>query len=329
MTARDRLLAISVAVMWGLNFPATAYALEQFPPFLLVALRFALLAVPTVLFVRRPQVKWRWLLGYGVGFGVLQFAFLYLGMSSGMPTGLASLVLQASAPFTVVLAGLFLRERLTPIQGIGVLLAVAGLGIIAAHQAQVSSLMPVVLTLLGALGWSIGNLCSRQARPDSPLRLTLWMSVVPPLPMFALSMMIEGPTAIGASLSTAFTVDALPAVLGVLYIVLIATILGSGIWTTLMSKYPSSTVAPFSMLVPVIGLSSSAFMLGERISGLQIVGAGIVISGVLLASLRFRKPLRRLRRPMPAGASSEAPANVVDPVADPVVDPAEQRIVGR
>src|SRR6478735_10367958 len=103
----DRLLAVLVAVCWGLNFPAIHLSLEQFPPFFLVALRFALIALPTLLLVPRPTAPWRWVVLYGFGFGVLQFVFLYLAMSSGMPTGLASLVLQSSAPFTVVLAGVF------------------------------------------------------------------------------------------------------------------------------------------------------------------------------------------------------------------------------
>ena len=113
MATRDRLLALLVAVCWGLNFPATALALQHFPPLFMVALRFALVAVPTMLLVPRPAVKLRWLIGTGLGIGVLQFCFLYLGMAAGMPSGLASLVLQASAPFTVLLAGIFLRERLT------------------------------------------------------------------------------------------------------------------------------------------------------------------------------------------------------------------------
>src|SRR6476620_1685564 len=120
---RDRLLAVLVAVCWGLNFPATALALQQFPPLFMVALRFILVAVPTILLVPRPAVELRWLIGTGLGIGVLQFAFLYLGMAAGMPSGLTSLVLQASAPFTVLLAGIFLRARLGPRQIAGIVLA--------------------------------------------------------------------------------------------------------------------------------------------------------------------------------------------------------------
>jgi O-acetylserine/cysteine efflux transporter len=139
MLPRDRLLAVLVAVAWGLNFPATELALGHFPPFLLAAIRFTLIAVPTVLFVPRPRIPFGRLLLVGVGLGILQFAFLYLGMAAGMPSGLASLVLQASAPFTVLLAGVWLRERLSGRQALGIAIAVVGLGVIAVHRAQAAS----------------------------------------------------------------------------------------------------------------------------------------------------------------------------------------------
>ena len=307
MPTRDRLLAGLVAVVWGLNFPATALALEHFPPLFMVALRFTLLAVPTLIFVPRPQVPLRWLVGVGLGIGLLQFAFLYLGMAAGMPSGLASLVLQASAPFTVLLAGIFLGERISRRQALGLAIAVGGLAAIAVHRAQVAALLPVVLTLCGALGWAIGNVCNRQARAPKPLHLTLWMSVVPPLPMLALSLVVEGPHAIGTSLASSVTRAALPSVLGLLYIVVVATCLGYGIWTTLMSRHPSSVVAPFSMLVPVVGVLSSWLVFGETIDAVEAAAGAIVIGGVLLASAPPRRP-------------------PPEPTADPAVRPAEAAV---
>ena len=170
MSLRDRLLAALVAVLWGVNFLAIHVGLQHFPPLFLAALRFAVIALPTVLLVPRPQVRLRWLLGYGLGFGTLQFLFLFVAMDVGMPTGLASLVLQASAPFTVVLGAVLLRERLTPRQGVGIGLAVLGLVAIAVARAQAAALLPVLLTLAGALGWALGNLCSRLA--GRPTRCT-------------------------------------------------------------------------------------------------------------------------------------------------------------
>ena len=295
MPARDRLLAALVAVCWGLNFPAIHLSLEQFPPFFLVALRFALIAVPTLLLVPRPTAPWRWIGLYGLGFGVLQFVFLYLAMSSGMPTGLASLVLQSSAPFTVVLAGVFLRERLTARQGVGILLAVAGLGGIAAHRAGLdggATLVPVLLTLCGGLGWAVGNLGNRravQAQPGEPFRLMLWMSVVPPLPLLALSLVVEGPARIADSFQGWASTQGLLALGGLLFTVVVATLVGSGLWTTLMGRHPSSTVAPFSMLVPVVGIGASWLLLRERTSVAELAWGALVIAGRAAGQHRRRQ----------------------------------------
>ena len=283
---RDRLLACFVAVCWGLNFPATALALEHFPPLFMVALRFALVSVPALLLVPRPAVQLRWLIGVGVGIGILQFAFLYLGMAAGMPSGLASLVLQASAPFTVLLAGVWLHEHLSIRQFAGVAIAVAGLAVIAVHRSQAAAWLPVALTLCGALGWAIGNVCSRQAKAPNALHLTLWSATVPPLPMLALALGVEGPQRIGRSLATMFTAEALPAVLGVLYIVVVATLIGYGIWNSLLARHPSNVVAPFSMLVPVVGVLASWLAFGEVPDAVELLAGVLVVAGVLFASVR-------------------------------------------
>lgn len=302
MPLRDRLLALTVAVLWGLNFPAIHLSLEQFPPFFLVALRFALLAVPTLLLVPRPQAPVRWLIGYGVGFGVLQFAFLYLAMDTGMPTGLASLVLQASAPFTVLLGAVWLRERISARQAVGVAVAICGLGGIAALRAgggASAGLLPVLLTLCGGLGWAFGNVSSRQAHPDSPMRFMLWMSVVPPLPMLALSLVVDGPAAIGRSLTTLGTPVAAWALAGLAFTVLVATVVGSGIWTTLLSRHPSGVVAPFSMLVPVVGIGASWLVFDERPAVAELVLGAAIVAGVLVAT---RPPRRASPEPEPEPA---------------------------
>lgn len=310
MLLRHRLLAVFVAVCWGVNFPATALALDHFPPLFMVALRFALIAVPTLLLVPRPAVPLRWLLGVGFGTGTMQFAFLYLGMAAGMPSGLASLVLQASAPLTVVIAGIWLRERITGRQAVGIAVAVLGLAAIAFHRSQVAALLPVVLTLCGALGWAIGNVSTRKAQAPNALHLTLWMSVVPPLPMLAVALSVEGPERIGASLATAFTLEALPSVLGLFYVVVIATLVGYGIWNGLLKRYPSSTVAPFSMLVPVVGVLTSFLAFGETVDAVEAVGGAAVIAGVLVASYRRR-----------AATTARVPTSTVHAATAPTAPP--------
>lgn len=296
MTTRDRLLGLTVVVLWGLNFIAIRVGLDHFPPFFFAALRFAVMAVPVVLFVKFPRVQMRWFLLYAIGFGFGQFAFLFLAMNLGMPTGLASLVLQTSAPFTVLLGVFFLRERLVPAQILGIAIAVAGIVVIGVDRAGHSSIgvgivVPMVLTVLAGLSWAFGNIGSRLAQPDDALRMTLWMSVVPPIPFLALSFATEGPRADLTSLTTLGSSSGLIALAGLAYVVLLGTIAGSGLWTMLMKRYEASRVAPLSLLVPVVGISAAWLLLGEVPSGVEIAGAALVIAGCaagVLAAPRSR-----------------------------------------
>ncbi len=319
MSPRHRLVALSVVVLWGLNFLAIHYGLNYFPPFFLGALRFLVIAVPVVLFVPRPKVPVRWLLLYGIGFGTLQFVFLFLAMHLGMPTGLASLVLPSSAPFTVVLGALLLGERMTARQVLGISVAVCGMALIVLDRAEHSAaagVIPVLLTVAGGLGWAFGNIGSRLARPADPLRFTLWMSVVPPLPMLALSAVVEGPAtgwvALWHSLSSTAGREALA---GLAYIALLGTILGSGLWSYLMARYPSSTVAPISLLVPVVGIAASAALLGERPTGLALAGAAVVLGGCLVGLTGARPGAHAPRNTAPT--SQEPPHVTTDRVRSP------------
>lgn len=287
MNTRDRMLAAFVAVLWGCNFVAVDFGLRHFPPLFMAGARYAVVALATVLFVPFPQVRWRWLLGYGIGFGILQFAFLFVAVDIGMPAGLASLVLQASAPLTVLLGGLLLRERVRPVQLLGIGIAVLGMAAIGWHRAQNAAFLPVALTLCGALGWALGNLCNRRANPSNPLHFSLWMSIVPPLPMFALSWSLEGPRAGWQAMTTAFsTSEGLLALGGLTYVVLLGTVLGPAIWTMLMTRHPASVVAPFSLLIPVFGFTAAWLALDERPAPVELVAGAVVIAGVLLGSSR-------------------------------------------
>ncbi|MFF2114206.1 EamA family transporter [Rhodococcus koreensis] len=279
MTSRDRLLGLTVVVLWGLNFLAIRAGLDHFPPFFFAALRFFVIAIPVILFVPRPQVPLKWLLVYGLGFGVGQFAFLFWAMHVGMPTGLASLVLQSSAPFTVVLGAAALRERLRPTQVGGLLVAIAGMTLIGWDRAQHAALLPMALTLFAGLSWALGNIGNRKAASDQPMRLMLWMCVIPPLPMLALSLGVEGPSAGWDSLTSSLHGAGPLALAGLAYIVILGTVAGSGLWTALLSRYPAGMVAPFSLLVPIVGIGASWLVLHEEPSVLSLIGGAVVIAG--------------------------------------------------
>lgn len=278
MTPKDLLLALLVIVVWGMNFVVIKVGLHGMPPMLMGALRFLLAAFPAILFVRRPQVPLRWMLAYGMTISLGQFAFLFYAMYVGMPAGLASLVLQSQAFFTLFFAALFLGERLRGSNLFGLLVAASGLVLIGLQGGQAMTLAGFALTIAAASMWALGNVVTRKLGKVNLVGLVVWGSLIPPLPFLALSLWLEGPALISQSLRTL----GLDSLLVLAYLAFGATILGYGLWSRLLSRYPASQVAPFSLLVPVVGISSSALLLGERLGGLQMVGAALVMAGLLI-----------------------------------------------
>ncbi|HAT33364.1 MAG TPA: O-acetylserine/cysteine exporter [Janthinobacterium sp.] len=278
MSLRDLLLAMVVVLVWGVNFVVIKVGLHGVPPMLLGALRFSLAAFPAVLFVKRPQVPLRWLLAYGATISLGQFAFLFSAMYVGMPAGLASLVLQAQAFFTLGFAVLFLQERLRAQNLVGLLIAAAGLAVIGAAGGGAMTLAGFALTLCAAMSWAAGNIITKKMGRADMVSLVVWGSLVPPLPFLALSYCVEGPRRIAAALSGI----SLSSVLAIVYLAFVATLLGYSLWSRLLARYPASQVAPFSLLVPIIGLASAALLLDEHLSSVRVVGAALVMAGLLV-----------------------------------------------
>lgn len=278
MSPKDLLLALVVIIVWGMNFVVIKIGLDDMPPMLLGALRFLLAAFPAVLFIKRPQIPLRWLLAYGLSISLGQFAFLFSAMSVGMPAGLASLVLQSQAFFTLLFAVLLLGERFRLANLFGLLVAASGLLLIGLQGNGLMTLAGFLLTLCAAAMWALGNIVTRKLGKVDLVGLVVWGSLVPPLPFFALSWLLEGPEVIEAALR-AISLDTL---LVLAYLAFGATILGYGLWSLLLSRYPASQVAPFSLLVPVVGITSAALLLDEQLSTLQLFGALLVMLGLLL-----------------------------------------------
>ena len=271
-------LAVLVAAIWGLNFVVIEVGLEDFPPLLLSALRYALAALPLIVLGGMPAVRWRWVLAVGIAIGVVKFSLLFIGMDVGMPAGLASLVLQAQALFTVVLAAAVLRERIAGSQVAGLAIAFGGLALVAGGLDGAATPEGFALVIAAAVAWGVGNLALKRAAPADPLRFMTTVCVVPPVPLLALSLAFEGPREIGDALAGADAVG----IGAVLYLAFAATTVGWGLWGHLMARHPASTVAPFALLVPVFGLSFGALLLGEPVSGRDVAAAVLVLGGVLL-----------------------------------------------
>ncbi|WP_321919657.1 EamA family transporter [Paraburkholderia tropica] len=283
MSPKDLLLALVVVIAWGVNFVVIKVGLHGVPPLLLGALRFMLAAFPAVLFVKRPKLPLRWLLAYGATISFGQFAFLFTAMYVGMPAGLASVVLQAQAFFTLVFAAVFLGERFRSQNVIGLLIAAGGLALIGLQSTaaagvgvQTMTAAGFILTLCAACMWALGNIVTKKVGKVDLVGLVVWASLIPPLPFLVLSYFMEGPQRI----ETALEGIGMTSIGAIVYLAFIATILGYSLWSRLLAKYPASQVAPFSLLVPIVGLAAAALLLGERLSAAQIGGAALVMAGL-------------------------------------------------
>lgn len=297
MPTRHALLAVCVAVVWGINFVVIHVGLESFPPLLFAALRFALTAVPAVLLVGPPRVSWWAVVGVGMFLSAGQFGILFVAIDVGLPAGLASLVLQLQAVFTIGLAVVILGERPGRTQILGAACALGGIGIIAAGRSAGVPLLGLALCIVAAASWGVGNVITRRARPPAPIALLVWSSLIPPLPLAGLSLATEGLGAWGDALSG---LDA-TGLLALAYVVGASSFFGFGAWTWLLGHHEASRVAPFTLLVPVVGIAAAWLALDERPGALELLGAAVVLLGLGLTSGALLRLLGR-RPPPPATA---------------------------
>ncbi|MFI8927723.1 EamA family transporter [Streptomyces sp. NPDC053474] len=290
-------LAVLVTAIWGVNFVVIEIGLDHFPPLLFSALRFLVAALPAVFLVGRPKVAWKWLIGVGLALGVAKFGLLFIGMDAGMPAGLSSLVLQVQSVFTALIAFAVLGEVPSRIRVAGMAVALAGIGVAAVDEGASGPLTAFGLTIAAAACWGVSNVLTRKAAPPDALNFMVWVSTVPILPLLALSLLFEGPS---RDLDALRSLDWQGAGV-VVWVAWVATVFGFGAWGWLLRRHPASTVAPFTLLVPVFGMSSSALFLDESVSGLQWCAAALLVGGVALTSFaRTPKP--------PAYAAPMSPA---------------------
>jgi O-acetylserine/cysteine efflux transporter len=291
MQPRDILLALLTVTIWGFNFVVIRIGLQDLPPLLFSAVRFIFSALPLVFFIKRPAIPWRLLAGFGLFQFALQFALLFCGMKLGLAAGLASLVIQLQAFFSIGLAILILKERPRAAPLIGACIAFAGMALVASQLQGSATLIGFILVVCAGLSWASANIFTKAIGPVNPLSLVVWGSLIASPPLLLVSLCIEGPSA-WAEAAARFNWISVAAVLFQSYP---NTIVGYGIWSMLMRKYPTATIAPFSLLVPVVGMLSATVVLGESLQWWKIVAGLLVLGG--LAMNQFGGRLAPLKSP--------------------------------
>ena len=278
LAPRHALLALAVMAVWGSNFVVIRIGLDHLPPLLFAALRFSVAFLPAAFFLRRPAVPWRMLAAYGVLIGAGQFGMLFLAISAHISPGLASLVVQTQAFFTIGLSMRLSGERVAPVQWLALGFAVAGIALIVLHTDGSATVLGIVLVLFAALGWAGGNLVARQTPGVNMLAYVVWASAFSVPPLVLLSLLFEGWGAITNGLAHADTATWA----AVIWQAVGNTMFGYAVWGWLLARYPTATIAPMSLLVPVFGMGASAVFLGESLPGWKLTAAALVMAGLAL-----------------------------------------------
>lgn len=281
---RHALLAIVVMMVWGSNFVVIRVGLDHLPPLTMAALRFAIAFFPAALFVSRPAVPWRNLAAYGLLIGGGQFGLLFIAMNGQITPALASLVVQMQVFFTIGLAALLSGERTRPFQLVALAIAVAGLAIIFMHTDAKTTPLGLALVLAAALGWAGGNIVIRATPRVDMLGYVVWASPFSVVPLLVFALLIEGWPAMVAGIAHA---DATTWAT-VLWQSVGNTLFGYAVWGWLLSRYPVTSVAPMSLLVPVFGIASSALWLGEPLQAWKLEAMALVLLGLFINLMWLR-----------------------------------------
>jgi O-acetylserine/cysteine efflux transporter len=284
MSLRDRLLALTIVLVWGVNFVVIKVGLQGMPPLLLAGLRFALVAFPALLFIPRPKLPFKWLVAYGLTISFGQFALLFWALNVGLAAGLASLLLQAQAFITLGFGVLLLKENIRRHNIIAVVTAGCGIYMLAAAQHDgAASLtgLTLILILGAATCWALGNITNKvimQNYTVPTMSLIVWSALIPTHAFAIASFTIEGPDVIQNSLLNMQWHN----VFSIIYLSFLATIVGYGGWSYLLSRYATALVAPLSLLVPVFGLLSAWILLNESLSLYQVLGVIVIAFGLVI-----------------------------------------------
>ncbi|RFP16939.1 EamA family transporter [Duganella sp. BJB488] len=284
-STRDLISALFVVLIWGTNFVAMKVGLRHLTPFQMGAARYVFAVLPLILFIRPPKLPAKWIIAYGLCQGVGQFGLLFLSLRIGMSAALASVILQTQVFFTAFFGFALLHERASRQLQAGLLLAAVGLVCFGMNYVQPghaggTTAGGFVLCLAAAAMWAASNIVVRRAQQATPqfdvVGFMVWCSLVPILPFVGLSLAFDDPAT-----RWSWTSAPLDTWISAAYLGWMATILGYAMWTRLLKRHPVNRVAPFSLGVPVVGISAGMIALGDVITGWQWAGIALIVASLI------------------------------------------------
>ncbi|MFC3034348.1 EamA family transporter [Pseudoalteromonas fenneropenaei] len=278
MKINEYLLAILVTAIWGWNFSIIKLGLGTLDPFMLAGLRFLFCALPLIFFVQKPNTSLKAMIFYGVLFGTGVWGMVNVGVYLGVSAGVASLLLQFSAFFTIIFGVLFFKEKVGMPQLFGFSVAMLGLMIVLNLTDGSISYAGIAFVLFGALCWSLTNVVVKKVKPNNVFSFLVWSCLFASFPLFVLGYFVNGGDAL---VQMSQNIDAMT-VFSIFFQIYPATLFSFWIWSSLMKKHPISSVAPLSLLVPLFGLMGSMVIFDEALNVDKMAAFGLILSGLII-----------------------------------------------
>jgi len=295
MPARDIVLVLLICIAWAFNFLTSALAMREIPPFLFTALRFALLALPLVFFLKRPATgQWPRLLAIVLCVGVLHFGLSFSALKLAGDLSSPAIVMQSYIPMTALLAWWVLGERFAWRTGVAIAVSFAGVLVLGFDPLVLDQPASLLLMLVAAALLAVGTVLMKGLRGMDVFSQQGWMAVFSVLPLLAISLWLE-PGAIARLPQASWVAWA-----GALYAAFLSSLLGHGLYYVLVKRHPVAQVTPWLLLVPVLAVALGIVFWGDRPGPRLWIGGAMVLGGVLIVALRAIAKSRTL-------AASETP----------------------
>ena len=273
-------LMLFCQLIWGVNFVAAKIGLQHFEPLFFVALRFSLVALLLLPFVRLPRRKLLQLVPLSMTMGVMHFGLIFTGMRY-LDAATSSIAVQLQVPFAAILAAIFFKETLGWRRLTGMVVAFAGVVLIAGEPRFADNIWPLLSVIGAALVWATANVQVKALGDEfDALHLNGYIAILAAPQLLVVSYLIEG-----NQWPTVFEVGMMG--WGALLFQSVIVAIGSYlIWYNMMRRYPVNQVMPFTLLLPMIGVLSGHFILGEIITWQMVLGGAATLAGVAIVVIR-------------------------------------------
>jgi len=277
------MVVLALNLAWGLNFLAIRYAVEELPPVFSAGLRFALIFLLLVPFMRFPKGSIRPLLTAAFVIGALHFGILYYAISFADDISSVAIATLTNVPFATLLAVIFLGERIGLISITGMVLAFAGVMILGFDPKALEHFFDLSLVMLAAFIYAVGAILLRQLKGVGVFSLQGWIGLVGMATILPMSFLLEG-----GQLNALAGASGL-AIGGVIFSAIGSSIIGHGGLYFLLKHHPVSTVAPLTLLSQVVGVMSGVLVLGEVLTLKMILGGLLTFAGVGVILIRKKQ----------------------------------------